>query len=626
MTTAAAPHPAASPIRARPAIAHALGLVLVLGLAALLVGPRWWLRYSSPPEGTRVSINPWGGSNLSSDETLYLPTIRRAYDGDLPVSDTYIASNRGGDPQAGAAFQEVIGILGHLTGGPALALLLVVTVFAVAGMIMLYALAVEWTGAPLTAAAVIAAAFLAVYVLDRADGFLALRHWDVVRPIIRLDPQREFHPWGRFLSPVMVLPLLFGAVWSLPRAVDSGKALWMAIAAVCMALLVYAYVFYWTALGLALAGWLVWYLARRDAMRARRLALIGVIALVLALPEFAILVRVGLSETSDIKARIGLDSPGLDLSTASPVLQRLMVGSPFLYALWRSGRSRDWLYILLFLSPLVLTPVDGLAPQPWHYTTRVWSVFALPAFVSGAMELLDAAPPRITRAAVAMLGVTAVAAIASTAVIQVRAARQVNASFAVADDEHAAFAWIDSNLGKGDTVVSPSVTTNLLLASLTSSSQYMALCCYTTADDDELVGRYLRTQIAFGLSEETTFRRFDAAAGFPFKDLSGDERALEARAETYMNYFLLNWEINDPPSIERRMPRWRQDFETLQSRDDVLAPFPAQYLYCGPRERLWTVLTPPRGLYVRTAFQQGVSTVYQIVASDAPGAESFGGC
>ncbi len=612
----------------------AMVVACVIFFAALLAGPRWWLLLTSPDEGSRVMLSPWGGSNLASDEALYMPTIRRAYDGDLPVSDTYRAGARDDLAQGGSGVQEAIGIFGHLTGGPDVAVVVAATLFAVAAMALLYLLAFEWTGSRFVALSMIPVTLLAVQILNDADGFLPLRHWAVLHPIVTIDPRREFHVWGRFLAPVMVLPAFFGVVYALPKAVERGGRRWMATAALCTAFLVYAYIFYWAPLALALAGWGVWLLVRREFDAARRLAFMGAIAVLLSAPEWIVLARVALSASADVKLRAGVDDPRIAFGAASSVLQRLVVGVPFLYALWRDAErngadaraTRGRLYVALFLAPLILAPIEGFVPQPWHFTTRVWAVFAVPAFIAGGILLFRAAPTAWVRPAGLAVAGVAVLGVGYVAALQVRVTRQVDSAYAVSRDERSAIDWIDANLSEGDTVVTPSMTSNLLLASLTSSSEYLDLCCYTTANDDEIVDRYLRASAAFGVDEQTVFTRFRADAGFPFLDLSGTDRELEARAESYVTYYLLNWEVNHPATLEQRMNRWRSEFEALSAASNPLAPYPAAYLYCGPREKLWPGIVTDRGIYTDVAFAEGESTVLRLVPSGSPGAKPFTGC
>ena len=93
-----------------------------------------------------------------------------------------------------------------------------------------------------------------------------------------------------------------------------------------------------------------------------------------------------------------------------------------------------------------------------------------------------------------------------------------------------------------------------------------------------------------------------------------------------MAYYLLNWEITHPETIERRIPAWRERFRELQSQPDALAAYRANYLYCGPRERLWPVEHAASGIRVKVAFQRGDVTLYRIAEPSDADARPFAGC
>ncbi len=181
----------------------------------------------------------------------------------------------------------------------------------------------------------------------------------------------------------------------------------------------------------------------------------------------------------------------------------------------------------------------------------------------------------------------------------------------------------------------------MYIAALTPASKYIRDGFIADPSDDEIVDRYLRTQIAYGFGEETTFARIDPiyhcqqpddyrcatpSSNFPFKDISPDLRERESALETNMAYYLLNWEITHPETIDSRIPAWRERFRTLQSQPDALAAYRANYLYCGPRERLWPVERAASGINVTIAYQRGDVTLYRLSAASDADARPFTGC
>jgi hypothetical protein len=620
---------------------HAAGIAVALMLAVMLTGPRWWLLATDPAEGDRVQLSPGGAGTFGYDQSLYTPNIRQAYDGRLPLSSLYGEGGVDTPVQTGSLWLAGIGLLGRATGGIFASLALVTTLAAITAFLLFYAMGVELTGSRLAAIAVMPIAMLGVEVITQANGISTLRHWPVLKPVVTVDPGLDFHAWARFVAPIMPLPAFFGSVVAVPRAVEHGRRGWIVAAAACLAVLVYSYLFYWTAMALALALWGAWLLYRRDYAAARRLVVIGGIAALLAVPELASAAHNAISFSADMKHRLGIGTPAADdRPTLSSIIQRFIVGVPFMAMLLR-GPDRNRLYIALFVVPLVLARAPGVLPQPFHYTLQVWPAFAIPAFVAGGAALWQLLSHQHRSVASVALSVVAILGVVHLGVFQVRAARNVNDAFSMRADERAAFDWIDRNVPDGDAIVSPSVTTNLYIAALTSASKYVKDGFIAAPSDDELVDRYLRTQAAYGFSEDVTFARIDPiyrcktpddyrcakpSSNFPFKDVSPVVREREAALETNMAYYLLNWEITHPDTIESRIPAWRERYRALQSQSGPLSAYRADYLYCGPRERLWPAEADVPATSVTVAYQQGEVTLYRIAAASDAGAMPFRGC
>jgi hypothetical protein len=311
------------------------------------------------------------------------------------------------------------------------------------------------------------------------------------------------------------------------------------------------------------------------------------------------------------------------------------LGAPFIYALLRRPRlapARDWLYAALFVSPLVLTAVEGLVPQEWHYQTQVWGVFSIPLFVAGGATIwswLGERERRVPRGAYVAAGALAACALVYAGALQSRAIAITDEGYVVTDDEDAAFAWMRSHLGEGDTVVSPSITTNLLLASLTPTSQYLADGGFSHAGDDELIARMLRVQAAYGYSEDDVMRRLSIDGeheGFPLHEPTTDEHAQERLLENYLSFFIFSFEIEDQAWFKGRTASFAAPYEALLATDDPLSAYPAEYLYCGHRERYFDEASPAPGTYVRVAFERGDVALYERVDRGDVVAVTFSGC
>jgi hypothetical protein len=604
---------------------HALGIGMALLLTAFLAGPRWWLLSTSPSEGARVQVAPWAASDMGYDLALFAPAIRDAYDGSVSLWSRYDPRNEDTPTPPGTPWLYAIGLLGRITGNPFSALAIVTTLTALASLLLLYALALELTDVRWVSAAVLPIAVMAIGVVVQAHGVLPLRHWEVLRGVLTVDSGREFHAWYRFVPPSLPLPVFLAAVIAIPRAVDEGRRRWIVSAGLALALLIYTYLFYWSAMAVALAAWCGWLAYRRDYRSLIRLVAVGVIAVAIACPELGARLYDAFAMPADPQSRFGKEGLGIDPGQFVSIAQRFLIGVPFLYMLLR-GPGRNHFYIALFVTPLVLDVTTGVVPQTEHYITQVWHVFALPAFIAGGAALAREFPRGRSRLPALAFGALAVVGVVYLAVFQARTTITVADAFALGADERAAFGWIDARVSDRQTVVSPSVNTNMLLPALTPASRYVIDGAFVRVADDELIDRFLRAQAAFGYSEEDVFGRLDPAHAYPTSDQSVPEDQLQQHFELSAAYFLYNWEITHPETIASRMPAWQQRYAALLDEDNVLAAYPADYLYCGPRERAWKVDRPPRGVYVRDAFAEGDAAVYELVHAGEPGARPFGGC
>lgn len=603
---------------------HAGGILAALALAALLAAPQWWLRATDPPEGVRSAVSPYSGSDEGFDLALYAPNIRQAYDGELPIADYYSGSSDEVSTQSGAVWLELTGWLGHVTGGIYNALLVLTTLAAIAIFVSLYTLAFRITGSRLLAVALLPVALAAVQVMKFSDGILGLRERYVLESIVRVNPGGNFLAWLRFLPPLIPLAPFIVAALAVPEAARTGQRRWMAAAAAALTVLVYSYFYFWSAMAVALALWLAWLLVRGERGQAGRLALIGGIVAALAAPEGFALVRGALVASDDFRARLGATTGVSFEASPGEIAARLAVGAPFLVACLR-GPERNRLYAALYIVPLLLSRAVGVLPQPFHYSDQVWPSVAIPAVIAGGTEMWRGLPERRLPLATGVLLAVAAAGLLFAGAVQVRALRQTDAAFALHDDERAAFAWIEEHVAAPETVVSPSLSTNMYVASLTPARRYLREAFVPGPSDDELIDEYLRASAAYGYAVEDVMERLDPAY-FPHGAFVNDVREREALLEYSMAFYLLNWQVTDPERITSRLPRWRARYEQLRALGDPLSGGRrADYLYCGPRERLFAG-DGAAGVYVRAAFAQGEATVYELADAGADGAAPFRGC
>jgi hypothetical protein len=352
-------------------------------------------------------------------------------------------------------------------------------------------------------------------------------------------------------------------------------------------------------------------------------------AALLAVPEFIVLAQSVDSLPQDARDRVGLGDPGVDLALGITMAQRIAVGLPFVAAALLL-RPRQVFFVTLFFAPLILGSITGVVPQPWHYHTQVWGVFCIPIVAWGVAlirrSLFVQEHGRLVAGALAVVAIVSLGYVIAT---QTRAIVSTDEAFAVADDEMAALTWIRDNVGREETVVSPSITTNVLLASLTRASQYIGEGGFSTTTDAELMDRILRAQAAFGYPEDAVFGRlsvYDEFAGYPVNDPSGSKTDQERALEQYLGFYTFAFEVSDKATFTEAMTAQRPGYGVLREANSVLAAYPADYLYCGHRERFFESEGAAPGTWVRIAHRSGEYTVYELVPAGTSGAFEFTGC
>ena len=383
--------------------------------------------------------------------------------------------------------------------------------------------------------------------------------------------------------------------------------------------------FYWLSAALALALWAAWLTLAGERRAAGRVVAVIAIALVVASPELALLARNG-ALPDEVQARVGAyGGLGLHTDWLRAILQRVVLGVPFAW-LALKGPPINRLYAALYAAPLLPASTTNWLPQTDHFLFQAWPVFSVPLFIAGGVEAAHRLRPDLRRQAA--LGLAAAGLLGSLhfAVVQVRGLQAVDDTYAMPSDERAAFGWMETNLSAGDTVVTPSWITNQLVAVMTPASTYLADGFVTRVSNDELLDRYLRTSAAFGIDKDTAFYRIDPARDVPTSDrtVPGDE--LERYYDSSMAYYLFNEGIRRPREILAQTEPWLAEYSLLLGEGEVLRAYDADYLFCGHRERSWPAGQAAPGLRVETAFREGDTVVYRIVAADTPGAVEFRGC
>jgi len=215
------------------------------------------------------------------------------------------------------------------------------------------------------------------------------------------------------------------------------------------------------ALGAALAAWMVVLLLRVSGIEARRLLLVGGMAALIALPELLVVVWRAVTAATSVIAR--LDPFGIDTSLAATIGHGC--SSRYHFCSRCCASVAQQLYVALFMTPLRTLAVAGVVPQQLHYQTQCGCVRdsgsslaerrSHRGFAWGGAARGVCGPRRDCLAHCLRRGVAG--------------RHPANCDGSSYRTRERRVRRMRAHLSDRDTVVSPSISTNLLLASLTPS-------------------------------------------------------------------------------------------------------------------------------------------------------------
>lgn len=172
------------------------------------------------------------------------------------------------------------------------------------------------------------------------------------------------HREWRIISPIAVLPFLLLYLFALRRSIDEPSRRTLLCSGLAFGLLFYAYLYYWTAAGLALLLGIIF-----DRARWRTYFHTGWIGVVAGIPELAIMLFASHGHGSDWMLRVDEFLPIPRLSEHGHFLLSLALVVLTFFLTWRFVPKLMYLWCLCAAGFLLLHQqlVTGLQMQNWHW-------------------------------------------------------------------------------------------------------------------------------------------------------------------------------------------------------------------------------------------------------------------
>jgi hypothetical protein len=114
--------------------------------------------------------------------------------------------------------------------------------------------------------------------------------------------------------------------------------------------------------------------------------------------------------------------------------------------------------------------------------------------------------------------------------------------------------------------------------------------------------------------------------GFPVHDATGTDEEMERALEDHLAFFTFSFQVSDQDAFRDRAESWRPMYRDLVKTRGVLKSYPADYVYCGHRERYFDSEIVAPGTLVQPAFESGDVVIYRLVDANTAGATEFAGC
>lgn len=444
---------------------------------------------------------------------------------------------------------------------------------------------------------------------------------------------------ARIDEPLLTYPIYFLAIlaffifWQKPsrwRAIFAGAA---------AGLIFYTYFHHWVywvvVLGI-LFLYVLFFARKNKALFRNYLILLAALCLVAA-PYFINYLRFsGSVAAQDFVYREGV-TYGRSLGIAAEnladyaVYLGLAIATYFLY--WKNNRGKAVLFFGLILAMAVVWNVQlvvGYSPVPQFYRRSISPVIfiILFDFIYTLAQKVEISKPGLKKTAAAILAILSLFVVVKKVVNIAEIEHKIQPAlldyYNFPSEVARSWDWINADLGKEPTVLSPSTMTSLYLATYTSARPFLPTAFATLLPMREIEDRYLLAHKIFGVTEETLRQRL---AGKVPADCEGYQcfpdkmsNLNDSFGHIYGNYFpsrYLNFHDfvfggngdliaeKRAEKIDELLARYRQlkiDWKSLE----------ADYVYVGPMEKQIGIADPSHSKNLKLVYQNSLVEIYQV--------------
>ncbi|MDP3772313.1 MAG: hypothetical protein Q8Q94_02995 [bacterium] len=596
---------------------HAAALLLCLLVGAVYASHHFFIpRFL---DGSREVYEPLTRTAYFDEAVFYGPRANAAYQGPLAVGDTGVAEYRTVPTPFSLVNPALLGVLGRLLGSVRRAFIASDFIFPAAIFLLVYLifckLAVSRSVA-LTGSAI----FLFVPKIGVSLPPLSLAHLgEISHTLFPFLLRTDVLPFTQFEEPKITFLFFTLAFYCVYRALNREEPLMIVAAGVTFGLLFYTYLYDWALFLVALSLLAVWFIARKEYSRAKKIAIVIGIGLLVSVPYWIHLAEVRHAvQARDILARVGGEfSHRFRFATVWKSYLRTAVLAGLLFSTLRKKHLLAAAFISSFLFAYVVAVnaqvVIGFNIQPDHwYRTQFFPITAaLVILLFLACQRWRHRVSELVRvgAAACFLGFFLVTALMGQYAYSVARAREYALPLARAKS----YAWLNEYTPPGSVVGSISFETTNDVELLTHNRVYLPMF-NTAVPSKEVWERFLFLAKIYRVPPERladTIRN-GPTAFFLFMEEYGS-RGFDSAFGKY--------ERKVPESIAAEEIRVYKEM----ARHPLTLPPPHQldYLYVSDRERV--IGEDPAGVFphLKKIYDRGGIIIYEIIPPIAAGAEKL---
>ncbi len=542
-------------------------------------------------DGSREVYEPLTRTAYFDEAVFYGPRANAAYEGPLAVGDTGVAEYRTAPTPFSLVNPALLGVLGRLLGSVRRTFIISDFVFPAVIFLLVYFIFCELAvsrGVALIGSMV----FLFVPKIGVSLPPLSFTHLgEISHALFPFLLRMDVLPFTQFEEPKITFVFFAFAFYGIYRALNREEPLTVVAAGVSFGLLFYMYLYDWALFLVALSLLALWFIARKEYSRAKKIAVVIGIGLLVSVPYWIHLVEVRHAvQARDILARAGGEfSHRFRFATVWKSYLRNAVLAGVLFFTLRKKNPLAAAFVSSFLLAYFVVVnaqvVTGFNIQPDHWYRTQFFPITLAVIILGyaawqrwrnrVSELMRVA------AGACFLGFFLVTALMGQYAYSVAHAREYALPLARAKS----YAWLNEHTPQGSVVGSISFETTNDVELLTHNRVYLPMF-NTAVPSSEVWERFLFLAKIYRVPPERladTIRN-GPTAFFLFMEEYGSRGFDSAfgKYERTVPETIAAEEIHAYEEMARRPlslpPRYRLDYLYMSDRERALGEDPASVI------------------------------------------------